>query len=70
MLWIIKGDTSHQIVSCNTFHNFETGLYELWVTRVNGKNLKLEENADKKEVLLIKDAIDFAIESGETTLRL
>jgi len=68
MLWIIKGDFSHQIVSCNIFE--EGDMYQLWVTRPNGKNLKLEEKADKAEIVLIKEAIDYAIEHGEPVLRL
>lgn len=70
MLWIIKNDTSYQIVSCNMFHNIETGMHELWVTRHNGKNLKIEEDVEKEKVLLVKEAIDYAIEHNETTLRL
>lgn len=68
MLWVIKGDYSHQIVSCNIHE--DNGVFQLWVTRTNGKNIKLEESANREEVLLIKEAIDYAIEHREPTLRL
>ena len=68
MIWIVKGDFSHQIVSCNV--HFEDDKYQLWVTRVNGKSLKLDENVNKDEILVIKEAIDYAIEHKEHALRL
>lgn len=68
MIWIVKGDVSHQIISCNIHE--EEGKYQIWVTRPNGKSLKLEESENKDEILEIKEAIDFAIEHKESTLRL
>lgn len=68
MIWIVKGDFSHEIISCNIHE--EDGKYQLWVTRVNGKNLKLDENTNKDKMMEIKDAIDYAIEHKETALRL
>lgn len=68
MIWIIKNDMSHQIISCN-IHN-EDNKYQLWVTRPNGKNLKLEESVNKEEVMELKQAIDYAIEHNEQALRL
>ena len=67
MIWIVKGDMSHQIISCNV--HFEDGKYQLWVTRVNGKSLKLDENVKKEVVMELKEAIDFAIEHKEHALR-
>ena len=68
MIWIVKGDMSHQIISCNIHQ--EEGKYQLWITRPNGKSLKLDESENKAEILEIKEAIDFAIEHKENTLRL
>ena len=68
MIWIIKGDESHEIISANVC-NVE-GKSELWVTRPNGKNLKVYENTEPVEVNLYKEAIDFAIEQGEKAFRI
>jgi len=68
MLWLVIGEASHQIIGCNIHER--DGLYQLWVERVNGKTLKINENTDQKEVALIKEAIDYAIENKESTLRL
>lgn len=68
MIWIIKDDMSHQIISCNIHE--ENGMYQIWVTRPNGKNLKLDENKNKAIVMEIKSAIDYAIEHNEQALRL
>jgi hypothetical protein len=68
MIWLIIGNVSHQIISCNVHE--EDGVFQLWVTRPNGKNLKIEESTDKAKILEIKDAIDFAIEHKEPALRL
>lgn len=70
MLWIIKGEMSHQIISCNVHFNSETKKYELWVARPNGKSLKLQESTNEEEVVIIKEAIDFAIEHKDNVLRL
>ena len=68
MLWLVKDDFSHQIISCNIHE--ENNVYQLWVTRPNGKSFKIDENKDKNEVLIIKEAIDYAIENKEPALRL
>lgn len=68
MLWLINKGASHQIIGCN-IHK-EEGKFQLWVERVNGKTLKVVESADKGTVEEVKDAIDFAIESGHKTLEL
>lgn len=68
MLWIVKDEASYAIIACNVHE--KNGLHELWITRTNDKNLKLEESADINEILTIKEAIDYAIETGERCLRL
>lgn len=68
MLWIVNEEASHQIISCNTHE--EAGRFQLWVTRPNGKSLKLKESDNKDEILEIKQAIDFALEHKEPTLKL
>lgn len=67
-MWIIKNDMSHQIVSCNI--HFEDDKYQLWITRSNGKNLKLSESDNKDEITTIKDAIDYAIKNNIPALEL
>lgn len=68
MIWLVINNESHQIVSCN-IHNSEKDVYELWVTRVNGKSLKIKEGTYEK-IVEIKEAIDYAIENDEKALRL
>lgn len=69
MIWLVKDETSHQIISCNIYKPTD-GQYELWVTRPNSKSLKIHESTNKEEVMEIKEAIDFAIEHKEPVLRL
>lgn len=64
MIWIIKGEESHEIISCNTIHNNDKG--EVWITRPNGKNFKVFNGA-KEEAKELKEAIDFAIKHNEKT---
>jgi hypothetical protein len=68
MLWLITGDSSHEIVACNT--HFKDGMHQIWVERTNGKTLMVKESRDKTVVDEIKDAIDFAISKGHKTLNL
>jgi len=68
MFWLIIGDVSHQIMSCNIHNNNDK--FELWVTRPNDKNLKIAESNDEADIREIKDAIDFAIEHGASALRI
>lgn len=70
MLWLIKEEASHQIMSCNVHMNDGSGNFELWITRPNDKNLKVAESADRADVIEIKEAIDFAIETGVSALRI
>lgn len=70
MLWIIKEDRSYQIVSCNLFYNRKNKMHEIWASNAKGENFKLDEKRKREDVLLIKEAIDYAIETGETALRL
>ena len=68
MLWLVIKGASHQIISCNVHQ--ENGKFQLWVERPNGKNMKIVEDTNEAEVLLVKEAIDYAIENNESTLRL
>ena len=73
MLWLILKQASHQIMSCNIHNDVDkegNPIYQLWITRPNGKSLKIEENKEKKFIEEIKNAIDFAIENKEPALRL
>ena len=68
MLWLITGDSSHEIVACNTY--FKDGVHQIWVERTNGKTLKVEESEKKYVIDEIKGAIDYAISKGHKTLSL
>lgn len=70
MIWIINQNESHQIISCNTNPNTDEHGWELWVTRPNGKNLKVYENEDRVEVELRKEAIDYALKNNKPTIEL
>lgn len=70
MIWLVKGNMSHQIISCNIYDNKDKGTHELWVTRPGGKNLKISESKNRDVVSEIKDAIDYAVEKGIPILRL
>ena len=67
MIWIIIGEESHQIISCNM--HAKDDLYELWVTRPNGKSLLVETGA-KDKIAELKEAIDYAIEMGANTFKI
>lgn len=68
MLWLIIGDSSYNIVSCNTCER--DGMQQVWVERINGKTLKVKESSNKEDVMEVKSAIDWAIEHGHKTLKL
>lgn len=68
MIWLILGEASHQIIACNIHE--ENNLFQLWVTRANGKTMKIQEHADKNEIIFVKEAIDYAIENGEKALKI
>lgn len=73
MLWLIIKNASHQIMSCNIHENKDENKntsFQLWVTRPNGKNLKIKEDKDISIIKEIKEAIDYAVEHKETALRL
>jgi len=73
MLWLIIKNASHQIMSCNIHETEDKNkepLFQLWITRPNGKNLKIKESYKRNVIEEIKNAIDFAIEHKETALRL
>ncbi len=55
-------------MSCN-IHNADN-IFELWITRPNDKNLKIAESTQQKDITIIKEAIDYAIENGIPALRL
>jgi hypothetical protein len=46
------------------------GVHELWVERTNGKGLKVFSSKNIAEVQEIKEAIDYAVTSGVSTLEL
>lgn len=73
MLWLIIKNASHQIMSCNIHEDEDKNknpLFQLWITRPNGKNLKIKESNNRNIIEEIKEAIDYAIEHKETALRL
>ena len=70
MIAIIKGNVTHYMISSNTNYNEKEDKHELWISRPNGKNLKIKESSDEEEIILIKEAIDYGIEHGEHAIRL
>lgn len=66
MLWLITEESSQQIVSCNM--SKQHGKFQVWVERINGKGLKVYESQDEKDVKTVRDAIDYAIKTGEKSL--
>lgn len=68
MIWIVLKNASYQITSANMIK--KDGIHELWVERVNGKGLKIFSSTDVKEVVEIKEMIDYAIKTRESTLEL
>lgn len=68
MLWLVIKGASYQIISCNIHE--ENGVHKLWIERPNGKSLKIKESKHFDEVKEVKDAIDYAIRKGHTTLEL
>lgn len=68
MLWLVIKGASHQIISCN-IHK-ESGLFQLWIERPNGKTLKISESKHLADVQEVKDAIDYAIKTGQPSLEL
>lgn len=65
MIWLIDGKASYQIQSCNIHE--ENGKSQLWVTRANGKSIKVRESSEHDEIAELKSAIDFAVNHGATT---
>lgn len=70
MIAIIKGNVTHYMISSNTNYNEKEDKHELWISRPNGKNLKIKESPDAEEIELVKEAIDYGIENGEHAIRL
>lgn len=71
MLCLIKDKVSQTIISCNTHFDEKKELpFQLWGTRPGDKNFLIKESASEAEIIELKGAIDYAVESGETALRL
>jgi hypothetical protein len=69
-MWIIKEQESHEIMSCNIHKNKDTNFFELWATRPNNRSVKITESENLEDVSLVKEAIDYTIEEGQSALRL
>lgn len=69
MLWLINTNASYYVNGCNVCSG-KNGKWQLWIERPSGANLMIQENDDKNEIKVIKDAIDFAIENNHRALRL
>ena len=67
-MWIIQEEVSHEVISCNIHQDGD--IHQLWVTRSNGKSLKIMESKNKEEIITAKDAFDYAIEHGEPALHI
>lgn len=62
MIWIVKDERSYQAIGANVA--VSNGKYSLWIERPTGASVKIIEG-DKEEVEEYKEAIDFAVKSGE-----
>lgn len=69
MIWLVIDEKKSETIVASNIHE-EGNVFQLWVTKLNGKTQKIKESTDKAEITLIKDAIDYANENKETTLRL
>lgn len=68
MIWLIIGNYSYQIISSNVFQSGDN--HQVWVTKADGKNLKIMETKNEADAKELKDAIDFAIEMKEPTFKM
>lgn len=68
MLFIKTKKYTHQIVSCNIHE--ESGKFQLWVERPNGKSLKLVDSKNREDAEIVKSAIEHAIKTGDPMLEL
>lgn len=69
MLWLINSNYSYYVNGCNICCG-KNGKWQLWIERPSGANLMIIENEDHKEIKIIKDAIDFAVENNHRALKL
>ena len=69
-MWLIKKNESFDVVSAIVTYNTKTNMHGLYVGKVDGRSRLIKESKDKKEVMEIKEAIDYAIEHGEKVLRI
>ena len=67
-LWVKLKEQTHQITSYNVHE--EAGKYQLWVTKANGRTLKVKESASKQEIVEYKEMIDFAVANSEPLVEL
>lgn len=68
MLWLVLEGASYQMRECNT--HYRDGKYQLWIERNNGKSLKVIESEYEQEIKEVKEAIDYAVRTGQRSLEL
>lgn len=67
-LWVKVKKATHQITSYNVHE--EAGMYQLWLTKANGRTMKVIESANEADVLEVKEMIDFAVANSEPLVEL
>lgn len=68
MIWLVIDNESVQIVGQNVFYNSSKKKHELWGVRASsGKSFLIYESENEGDVTLVRDAIDYAIDTGEKT---
>lgn len=66
-MWLVMSSKSFEIKGINLHANEKNNKHELWVTKPDGKTVLVFESKDITAIIELKEAIDFAIETGEKT---
>lgn len=69
MLAVNLGTHTHQVISWNIFHNEHLDVWEVWITRPNGKNMMVAQGSER-DMNLVKSAFDYAFEHDKKIVTL
>ena len=69
-MWLKEKHKTTNIVGINTHYNDKTSAYELWATKNDGKTFLVISSEKEGEVLELKEAMDFAIETNQSVFEL
>ena len=68
-MWIVEDKLSYEIIGVN-IHTTVNNMHEVWATKKDGKTKLIKKSKDINEVSEIKEAIDYAIKTGDKVLEL